>query len=274
MQLSKFKTFSLFFLPLGIPSALMLVYGLKNVAIFLLGFLALLISFAMALHLSDKQARKNRLKFIQNYKFPAIVTQKFMAENRHLLGAAVEQVEQALKQFFMAYALTKDGGKKPKDGFMMPSRIADELWHHFMLDSANYEKFCKQAYGQMLHHKPGADNGGNKQLRLMKSFHQSLKNTYEYVEKLKEYNAYNAISGIAILFAIDSSLKINNGFYYDLETMNHIALANSASASSSDSGGACGGIFASDTKDSCSSGSSSSDDDGCSGGGCGGGCGD
>jgi hypothetical protein len=36
----------------------------------------------------------------------------------------------------------------------MPSRAVDEAWHGLILCTARYAAFCKQAYGQFLHHHP------------------------------------------------------------------------------------------------------------------------
>ncbi len=36
----------------------------------------------------------------------------------------------------------------------MPSRAVDEAWHGFILCTARYSAFCKDAYGRYLHHHP------------------------------------------------------------------------------------------------------------------------
>jgi hypothetical protein len=43
----------------------------------------------------------------------------------------------------------------------MPSRAVDEAWHGLILCTARYSAFCKDAYGQFLHHHPdgGAPSG-------------------------------------------------------------------------------------------------------------------
>ena len=38
-------------------------------------------------------------------------------------------------------------------GMFGPMVVA--AWHAFILDSINYEKFCKETYGQIIHHVPG-----------------------------------------------------------------------------------------------------------------------
>jgi uncharacterized membrane protein YgcG len=36
----------------------------------------------------------------------------------------------------------------------MPSRLVDEAWHEFILDSLSYIRFCETAFGEYLHHTP------------------------------------------------------------------------------------------------------------------------
>jgi hypothetical protein len=36
----------------------------------------------------------------------------------------------------------------------MPSRAVDEAWHGLILCTARYSAFCKNAYGEFLHHHP------------------------------------------------------------------------------------------------------------------------
>jgi hypothetical protein len=36
----------------------------------------------------------------------------------------------------------------------MPSKLVDDAWHEFILDSVSYVDFCSQAFGDYLHHTP------------------------------------------------------------------------------------------------------------------------
>lgn len=236
---------------------------------------ATLITLVLLAHYINYRLKHISLNYIDNYRLPNIVLKKFMMENPQLIDEQVDAVIIALKQFFMMFALCQLSGNTPKKGFTMPSRIADELWHEFMLDSRNYELFCYKAFGKMLHHKPGLDNGGNQKMYLMKSFPSELKNTYTYVHQLQSYNKLYSIGGIALLFGIDAYLNIHDGFHYDAQVLHNLQkdiIGPTATSDNATSGG-CGGLLATDTVGSCSSGSSS-DSGGDSGGSCGGGCGD
>lgn len=247
MKLFKLKTALFIMIPMSLAAfALCMLTNAGNIVTSIIVALTFAISSFVAFHVSNKETRKKRLEFIKNYKFPSIVSTKFRAEHQFLTSNQADLVATALKQLFMAYALTKDGGKKPKEGFAMPSRIADELWHHFMLDSANYEKFCKHAFGKMFHHKPGMDTEGNKSIYLMKSYPQDLQDTYGYIDSLKHYISLDTIKGVPTLFAIDAHLNINNGFYYDKQTVGRIEeiIAKPSTAKKNkESASNCGGLY-------------------------------
>lgn len=268
MTLSKLKQVSL----LLIPANLLLFYIVTKLSnVFFAGVMTLL-TVMISIFFIQIERKSLRLKYIEEYKFSDIVIQKFRSEYKGLSAYQLEAVVTGLKQFFMIYSICRSDGKQPKNGFMMPSRIVDELWHNFMLDSQNYAAFCKNAFGGMFHHKPGEDTGGNKKLSLVKSFPTELFNTYKYVKELKHYGMLSVISGVPVLFALDSALQVENGFYYDTQTMQNIELMmlQKTQEASSGSTGSCGGIMASDTVGGCSGGCSGGS---CSSGSCGGGCG-
>lgn len=266
MKLSQLKYVAI----LGVIFNIMLFFCVKN---FSNGAIAIgvtmfcVVFFIIIYH----QLRKSlRIKFIEHYTLPNIVTKKFLVEHNYLSAKQTDNVIIGLKQFFMIYSLSMSEGRIPKNGFMMPSRIVDELWHNFMLDSENYAKFCTQAFGKMFHHKPGMDSGGNKKINLLKTFPPELVNTYQYIRKLKDYSSLYVIGSVPVLFALDSILHIDKGFYYDLESMNNIEAMlqqNLQASTNSGSTGSCGGILATDSV----GGSDSGGDSGSCGGGCGGG---
>ncbi len=38
----------------------------------------------------------------------------------------------------------------------MPSQVADDLWHEFILFTRAYKEFCHKAFGRFLHRTPAA----------------------------------------------------------------------------------------------------------------------
>jgi hypothetical protein len=59
-----------------------------------------------------------------------------------------EGVSRGLRQFFIAHLMS---GKR---FVSMPSRVADDLWHEFILYTLDYKRFCRRAFGTFLHHTP------------------------------------------------------------------------------------------------------------------------
>lgn len=212
-------------------------------------------------------SRNLRIKFINEYQFPSIVLKKFSQEYNRLNEKEINMVINALKQFFMIYCIAVVEHKVPKKGFIMPSKMVDELWHNFMLDSRHYEKFCTLAFGRTLHHKPGENTKGNKNLKKLTNYSDELKNTYKHLKDLNQYQSVAVLAGIPLLFAIDKHFNVEDGFYYDQTVLNNINLLLHKPSESSDSSG-CAGIFDTDTSSGSDSGGSDSNSS------CGGGCGD
>jgi len=66
-------------------------------------------------------------------------------------------VARGLRQLFLAHL---------NSGYQfisMPSKIADDLWHEFILYAREYDKFYKQALGRFLHHTPAVVLGKHHQ---------------------------------------------------------------------------------------------------------------
>lgn len=173
-------------------------------------------------------------------------------------------VANGLRQFFLAYL---NSGERY---VAMPSQVADELWHAFILYTRAYQEFCGKAFGSFLHHTPAValapgrtrDNSG-----LRRVWWQCCKE-----ENIDPRNP----TRLPLLFALDTKLKIPNGYVYhsDCEQLRRNGAA----------GSQCGGDFSDGSIDGSTdgfgdgAGSGSSDGgsggDGGGDGGCGGGGGD
>ena len=44
----------------------------------------------------------------------------------------------------------------------MPSQVADDLWHEFILYTREYDRFCRRAFGGFLHHTPAVVLSGHR----------------------------------------------------------------------------------------------------------------
>jgi hypothetical protein len=89
-----------------------------------------------------------RAEFIRSYTFPHGLFDKVRAKRPQLDTKQLQLVAHALRQFFLAYLR---GGRRYVS---MPSQVADDLWHEFILYTRDYDAFCRQAFGGFLHHTP------------------------------------------------------------------------------------------------------------------------
>lgn len=213
----------------------------------------------LVLYYCEKNKIKKSLSFIDEYNFPDRVISKFKHEYPKLNKKDLDAVINGLKQFFMVYAVQTH--KNRKGSLLMPSKVADELWHQFMLSSRDYNDFCQNAFGKFLHHTPGDEKTEHVELSKVKKFPLDLMRTYQGAKDLKSYGYNNLLNFTPVLFALDNSLSIEKGYHYDKAAVDNLekqltqAENSQSSSSSPSSSGSCGAT--------CSSGSS-----------CGGGCGD
>ena len=103
----------------------------------------------------------------------------------------------------------------------MPSKVVDNLWHEFILNTREYEQFCQQAFGRYLHHTP-MDSAqysvkSKKYFRKMQKIMQNgMKIIWLYSCQQEKINPLNPDS-LPLLFVIDEQLNTANGFTYDLK---------------------------------------------------------
>ncbi len=173
-----------------------------------------------------------RRNFIRHYKFPPGLLQKLQVSHPQIQAKDYSLVAQALRQFFLAYLLSN------KQFVAMPSRIADDLWHEFILYTKQYADFCNRAFGAFFHHVPAAAMG------VAKDSNTGLRRIWWHVCK-EENIAPRKPLRMPLLFAIDSKLSITHGHVYTLAAM--AVLGAQQNDTSSDMGNTsssgCGGSF-------------------------------
>ncbi len=197
-----------------------------------------------------------RMEYIRHYSFPNGLLEKLAVQQPSLESKDRQLVARALRQFFIAHL---SSGRK---FVSMPSQVVDELWHEFILYTHQYDRFCKQAFGQFLHHTPAVALGTQRQNNA------GIRRTWWYACLEENINPKKA-TRLPLLFAIDAKLKIANGFYYALD-------CKGVSRREDNSGSMvyCGADISSTDFDGSSDGfgDAATSDSGDSGG-CGGGCG-
>jgi hypothetical protein len=85
--------------------------------------------------------------YIASYTFPTHISPRVRRRSQ-LDEAGWRLVEQGLREWFVCCAW------RGRTVLGMPSRLVDEAWHEFILDSISYTRFCEAAFGGYLHHTP------------------------------------------------------------------------------------------------------------------------
>jgi len=242
-------------------------------------FNAVLLAVAVAggVILLGKWLSLRRAEFIRTFRWPAGLLERL--EKRHPGFGRKDSalVSQGLRQFFLAYLMS---GKR---FVSMPSQVADDLWHEFILYTREYDRFCRRAFGGFLHHTPAVVLGTQRRSN------EGLRRVWWYCCKYENIDPVRP-TRLPLLFALDSKLRLPGGFVYHPQCE---ALRKNGSGAAY-----CGGDFASTSFDGSSDGFGESGGDGhsgaadggghgggdgggssdggggCGGGGCGGGGGD
>jgi hypothetical protein len=95
-----------------------------------------------------RRRRRRDEDYIWFYPFPEHVEARCRQHHPELTDHDWKQIEQGLREWFLCCAW-RDG-----EVLGMPSRLVDEAWHEFILDSRHYTEFCERAFGEYLHHTP------------------------------------------------------------------------------------------------------------------------
>lgn len=164
--------------------------------------LALAIALAIiALTLLAHVRRSRREQFIRAYSYPPGLFDRLARRRPELEFKDIALVSRALRHFFLAHL---KGGRQ---FVSMPSQVADDLWHEFILYTKNYEAFCRQAFGTFLHHTPavvlGSERTGN----------TGLRRTWWWCCREENIDPKRP-SRLPLLFALDAKLNIPDGFRY------------------------------------------------------------
>ncbi len=95
-----------------------------------------------------RRRRRRDEDFIWTYQFPEHIETRCRRDRPEITDHEWKLVEQGLREWFLCCAW-RDG-----EVLGMPSRLVDEAWHEFILDSLAYTEFCERAFGEYLHHTP------------------------------------------------------------------------------------------------------------------------
>ena len=223
---------------------------------------------------------QQRVHYVLGYAFASGYGRAVQAQYPAVTAADLQLAETALRQFFLMHLL------QPQAQLHMPSRLADALWHAFILDTRRYQQFCEKAFGQVFHHipahamPPSASIAGAQRLR--------MQDTWNAAMATRRWLPAAVLSGIPLLFMLDARAQLADGQVFSAADLRYwvaqyaqLNAGQSDTGSSSSSGNASNdsisGSGHSNGGSACTSTSAgSSSDSGCGDSGsssCGGGCG-
>ena len=159
------------------------------------------ISIVVAASLYRKWAHLRRAEFIRTYRWPAGLLARLEKHRPGLARKDSALVSRGLRQFFIAYLAS---GKR---FVSMPSQVADDLWHEFILYTREYDAFCRRAFGEFLHHTPAVV------LSEHRKSNEGLRRVWWYCCKYESIDPVNP-TRLPLLFALDAKLNIPDGFVY------------------------------------------------------------
>lgn len=174
-----------------------------------------------------KGMEKQRERFILAYEFPQRTKNKLKSTYPHLDDTQVEQVIRALKEYFIICNIAQ------KRMVSMPSQAVDVAWHEFILFTRIYEDFCKQGFGNYLHHTPA------EAMKTPTLAQDGIKRAWR-LSCIRESIDPKSPDRLSMLFAIDTELNIPDGFRYSLDCTNSPD-GSTYCASRIGCGGGCGG---------------------------------
>ncbi|WP_440904948.1 glycine-rich domain-containing protein [Catenovulum sp. SX2] len=189
--------------------------------------------------LNQARLYKYRQRLIDTYTFPKKLSDEVANKYPHLDEQQIQSVIKGLREYFH---ICLDANKK---FVAMPSQVVDVAWHEFILFTKEYNHFCKKAFGRFLHHTPA------EAMEKPTLAQDGIKNTWKIACKRERINP-KAPTALPTLFALDTLLKIEDGFKYSVNCSikgsnqycaSHIGCGSgSGCGGSSDGGGSsCGG---------------------------------
>jgi hypothetical protein len=160
-----------------------------------------LLATVVTVALYRKWLHLRRAEFIRTYRWPPGLLDRLEKHRPGLERKDSALVSRGLRQFFIAYLMS--GNRYVS----MPSQVADDLWHEFILYTREYETFCRRAFGAFLHHTPAVVLGEHRKSN------EGLRRVWWYCCKYESIDPAKP-TRLPLLFALDAKLKVSDGFVY------------------------------------------------------------
>ena len=176
-----------------------LFFGILALAALFFGIFA----FAVAVGIWRQGATKRRMKRLKRTVFPTAISRRLKEIYPHLDDAQIATVMRGLHEFFAITLMAK--GRM----ISMPSRAVDAAWHEFIVFTRGYQIFCRNVFGNFLHHTPA------EAMRTPNLAQDGIKRAWR-LSCLRENIDPSAPDRLPLLFAIDAMLAIPDGYKYAL----------------------------------------------------------
>lgn len=157
--------------------------------------------FVGAAYLWTRWRRLARAEFIRTFTFPPGLYERLDKKRPGLALKDRQLVGRALRQFFLAHL------QSGRQFVSMPSQVADDLWHEFILYTRQYQDFCQRAFGRFLHHTPAVALSDDRQ------DNAGLRRVWWQCCREENIDPRNP-TRLPLLFAIDAKFGIADGFHY------------------------------------------------------------
>lgn len=240
---------------------------MEGVQLFLLTILVALLLSGGIVWLGKRRAARPdaKLEALAGYDFPAELDVLLARKRPHYSARQRELAFEALREFFCLLYLEQRAGRRASLG--MPSALADDAWHTFILWTRAYEAFCKRFFGTLVHHAPDPV-AAPRPMSEATVFKADVQRTWAAYRRHAGPHAHcfreAHLAGVAapLLFALDASAGVP-GWIWTPEALARLdEAARALAAAKQDSGSSCGGSTSGMNDD--------GDGDGGSCGGCGG----
>lgn len=146
---------------------------------------------------------RRQLTYIGKYAFHSGIRKKLLLKYPDLDKKQLSPVFQALRDYF--YICHRANARL----VAMPSQVVDDAWHEFILSTRLYSEFCKKAFGRFLHHTLA------EAMQQPTMAQEGIKRAWRIACAKENINSRRP-ERLPLIFAIDGSLKIPNGFTYHL----------------------------------------------------------
>jgi hypothetical protein len=144
-------------------------------------------------HLSEPHSycvrQSDRLTFVNAYRLPAAVRQRFAFLHESLRADQMDQVEAAARQWYRLVA------RHPRARLAMPSTVVAQLVDEFTVHAGEYTAFCRSAFGK----SPPAVAGDD-----------ALWPTFRFAQA----DDGSVAPALPLIFRVDRELNVPSGRYY------------------------------------------------------------